>query len=156
VLASLAHAAMRWTPARCFAWRSSSAFFVASIAWGPGAACAAWNPRTRSSRISYLKARSFSRLARSTSRLVRSVSHLSKDSHFALSFSLARAASWALPSSSHCSVGAAGTGPPAGAGGGSGAVSMAAAGGGGGATLGAKGEEALTNKGWVKTRRHDK
>jgi hypothetical protein len=28
--------------------------------------------------------------------------------------------------------------------------------GGGGATLGAEGEEALTSKGWVKTRRHDK
>jgi hypothetical protein len=28
--------------------------------------------------------------------------------------------------------------------------------GGGGAALGAEGEEALTNKGWVKTRRHDK
>jgi hypothetical protein len=28
--------------------------------------------------------------------------------------------------------------------------------GGGGATLGAEGEEILTSKGWVKTRRHDK
>ena len=43
VLASPAHAAMRWTPARCSAWRSSRAFLVASIAWGPGAACAALN-----------------------------------------------------------------------------------------------------------------
>jgi hypothetical protein len=40
--------------------------------------------------------------------------------------------------------------------GGGGAVSAAAAGGGGGTTLGAEGEEALTSKGWVKTRRHDK
>jgi hypothetical protein len=38
VLASLAHAAMRWTPAQCSARRPSSVF---STAWGPGAACAA-------------------------------------------------------------------------------------------------------------------
>jgi hypothetical protein len=51
VLASPAHAAMRWTPAPCSAWRSSSVFFIASTAWRPGAAyavCAAWNWRTRS------------------------------------------------------------------------------------------------------------
>jgi hypothetical protein len=34
VLASLAHVAMRWTPTRCSAWRSSSVFFIASTAWG--------------------------------------------------------------------------------------------------------------------------
>ena len=54
VLASLAHAAMRWTPARCSAWRSSSVFFIASTAWGPSAAyaaCATWNWRTRSSSV---------------------------------------------------------------------------------------------------------
>jgi hypothetical protein len=32
VLASPAHAAMRWTPVRCSAWRSSRAFLVASTA----------------------------------------------------------------------------------------------------------------------------
>jgi hypothetical protein len=53
-------------------------------------------------------------------------------------------------------IGAAATGPTAGAWGPGGAVSAAAAGGGGGTTLGAEGEEALTSKGWVKTRRHDK
>jgi hypothetical protein len=53
-------------------------------------------------------------------------------------------------------VGAAAVGPPAGAWGPGGVVSAAAAGGGGGTTLGAEGEEALTGKGWVKTRRHDK
>jgi hypothetical protein len=31
VLALPAHLAMRWTPARCSAWRSSRAFLVASI-----------------------------------------------------------------------------------------------------------------------------
>jgi hypothetical protein len=86
VLASPAHSAMRWTPTRCSAWRSSRAFLVASIAWGPGAACAALNWRIYSSSflsfssalssfsasnsphrvsISSLKARSVSRLARS-------------------------------------------------------------------------------------------
>jgi hypothetical protein len=52
VLASPAHAAMRWTPARCSDWRSSSVFFIASTAWGADAACAtyvAWNWQTRSS-----------------------------------------------------------------------------------------------------------
>jgi hypothetical protein len=53
-------------------------------------------------------------------------------------------------------VGAAAAGPPAGAWEPGGAVSAAAIGGGGGATLGAEGEEALTSKGWVKIRRHDK
>jgi hypothetical protein len=53
-------------------------------------------------------------------------------------------------------IGAAAAGPPAGAWEPGGAVSAAAVRGGGGATLGAEGEEALTNKGWVKTRRHDK
>jgi hypothetical protein len=53
-------------------------------------------------------------------------------------------------------VGATAAGPPAGAWGPGGAVSVAAAGGGGGMALGAEGEEALTRKGWVKTRRHDK
>jgi hypothetical protein len=53
-------------------------------------------------------------------------------------------------------VGAAAAGPPAGAWEPGGAVSAAAARGGGGTTLGAEGEEALTNKGWVKTRPHDK
>jgi hypothetical protein len=36
VLASPAHEAIRWTLARCSAWRSSRAFLVALIAWGPG------------------------------------------------------------------------------------------------------------------------
>jgi hypothetical protein len=49
VLASLAHAVMRWTPARCSAWRSSSVFFIVSTAWGSGAAYATWNWRTCSS-----------------------------------------------------------------------------------------------------------
>jgi hypothetical protein len=40
-LASLAHAAIRWTPVRCSARRSSRVFFIASIAWGLGAAGAA-------------------------------------------------------------------------------------------------------------------
>jgi hypothetical protein len=53
-------------------------------------------------------------------------------------------------------VGTAAAGPPAGAWEPGGAVSTAVAGGGGGAALGAEGEEALTSKGWVKTRRHDK
>jgi hypothetical protein len=53
-------------------------------------------------------------------------------------------------------IGAAAAGPPAGAWEPGGAVSMAAAGGGGGATLRAEGEEALTSKGWVKTRRHNR
>jgi hypothetical protein len=53
-------------------------------------------------------------------------------------------------------VGAAIAGTPAGAWGLGGTVLVAAAGGGGGTTLGAEGEEALTSKGWVKTRRHDK
>jgi hypothetical protein len=53
-------------------------------------------------------------------------------------------------------VGTAAAGPPAGAWGPGGAVSAAATGGGGGTTLGVEGEEALTSKGWVKTRRHDK
>jgi hypothetical protein len=53
-------------------------------------------------------------------------------------------------------VGANAVGPPAGAWEPGGAVSMVAAGGGGGTTLGAEGEEALTSKGWVKTRQHDK
>src|SRR5688572_10554793 len=53
-------------------------------------------------------------------------------------------------------IGAAAAGPPAGAWGTGGTVSVAAAGGGGGTTLGVEGEEALTSKGWVKTRRHDK
>jgi hypothetical protein len=53
-------------------------------------------------------------------------------------------------------VGAAAAGPPAGAWGPGGAVSTAAAGCGGGATLGAEGEEALTSKVWVKTRRHNR
>jgi hypothetical protein len=52
--------------------------------------------------------------------------------------------------------GAAAARPPAGAWGPGGAVSAAAAGGEGGTTLGAKGEEALINKGWVKARRHGK
>jgi hypothetical protein len=43
VLSSLAHSAMRWTPARCSVWRSSRAFLVASTAWGPGVACTALN-----------------------------------------------------------------------------------------------------------------
>jgi hypothetical protein len=53
-------------------------------------------------------------------------------------------------------VGAAAAGPPAGAWEPGSAVSAIAAGGGGGTTLGAEEEEALTSKGWVKTRRHDK
>jgi hypothetical protein len=53
-------------------------------------------------------------------------------------------------------VGAAAAGPPVGAWGPGGAVSVGAAEGRGGTTLGAEGEEALTSKGWVKTRRHDK
>jgi hypothetical protein len=53
-------------------------------------------------------------------------------------------------------VGAAAAGPPVGAWGAGGTVLAVAAGEGGGAALGAEGEEALTNKGWVKTRRHDK
>jgi hypothetical protein len=53
-------------------------------------------------------------------------------------------------------VGAAASGPPAGAWGHGGSVSAAAAGGGGGTTLGGEGEEALTSKGWVKTYRHVK
>jgi hypothetical protein len=53
-------------------------------------------------------------------------------------------------------VGAAASGPPAGAWGAGGAVPTTAAGGGGGTTLGTKGEEALTGKGWVKTSRHVK
>jgi hypothetical protein len=47
-------------------------------------------------------------------------------------------------------------GLPAGAWEPGGAVAAEVAGGGGGAALGAKGEEALRSKGWVKTRRHDK
>jgi hypothetical protein len=56
-LASSAHAAIRWTPMRCSAWRSSSVFFIISTAWEPGAACAvwatcaAWNRRTSSSSV---------------------------------------------------------------------------------------------------------
>jgi hypothetical protein len=86
-------------------------------AWEPCAACAALNWRTYSSRsFSFFSASSscsasslprwvsiFSLKARSVSRLARSVSRLSKDSPFALSFSSARAASLALPSSSCCS-----------------------------------------------------
>jgi hypothetical protein len=53
-------------------------------------------------------------------------------------------------------VGAAAAGPPARAWEPGGAVSAAAAGGGGGAALGVEGEEALTSKGWVKTRRHNR
>jgi hypothetical protein len=53
-------------------------------------------------------------------------------------------------------VGAADAGPPVGVWGPGGVVSATAAGGGGGTTLGAEGEEALANNGWVKTRRHDK
>jgi hypothetical protein len=53
-------------------------------------------------------------------------------------------------------VGAAAAGPLAGAWEPGGAVSVAVVRGGGGAALGAEGEEALTSKGWVKTRRHDK
>jgi hypothetical protein len=53
-------------------------------------------------------------------------------------------------------VGAAAAGPPARAWGPGGAVSAAAARGGGDTALGVEGEEALTDKGWVKTRRHDK
>jgi hypothetical protein len=41
VLASPAQAAMRRTPARCLAQRSSSVFFIASTTWGPRAACVA-------------------------------------------------------------------------------------------------------------------
>jgi hypothetical protein len=37
-----------------------------------------------------------------------------------------------------------------------GCSSAVAAGGGGGTTLGVEGEEALTNKGWVKTRQHNR
>jgi hypothetical protein len=53
-------------------------------------------------------------------------------------------------------VGTATAGPPDGAWEPDGAVSAAAAGGGEGAALGVEGEEALTSKGWVKTRRYDK
>jgi hypothetical protein len=53
-------------------------------------------------------------------------------------------------------IGTAAAGPPTGAWEPGGAVSVAAAGGGGGTAIGAEGEEALTNKGWVKTHRHDK
>jgi hypothetical protein len=53
-------------------------------------------------------------------------------------------------------IGAAVAGPPAGTWEPGGAVSAAAAGGRGGVALGAEGEEALTSKGWVKTRRRDK
>jgi hypothetical protein len=114
VLASPAHSTMRWTPARCSAWRSSRAFLVASIAWGPSAACAALNWRICSSSfLSFSSASSScsasnsphrtsisSLKARSVSRLARSVSRLSKDSSFSLRFSSARATSLALPSSS--------------------------------------------------------
>jgi hypothetical protein len=53
-------------------------------------------------------------------------------------------------------VGAAIARPTAGAWGPDDAVSAVETGGGGGTTLGAEGEEALTNKGWVKTCRHVK
>jgi hypothetical protein len=53
-------------------------------------------------------------------------------------------------------VGAVAAGPLARAWEPGGAVSAVAAGGGGGTTLGVEGEEALTSKGWVKTRQHDK
>jgi hypothetical protein len=53
-------------------------------------------------------------------------------------------------------VGTAAAGPPARAWEPGGAVSVATTGGGGGTTLGAEGEEALTSKGWVKTRRHNR
>jgi hypothetical protein len=53
-------------------------------------------------------------------------------------------------------VGAVAVGPPTGAWEPGGAVSAAAAEGGGGTTLGAEGEEAMTSKGWVKTRQHGK
>jgi hypothetical protein len=53
-------------------------------------------------------------------------------------------------------VGAAAVGPLVGAWGPSGTISAAAARGEGGMTLGAEGEEALTSKGWIKTRQHDK
>jgi hypothetical protein len=53
-------------------------------------------------------------------------------------------------------VGAAAAGPIAGAWGPGGAVLVATTEGGGCTTLGAEGEEALTNSGWVKTHRRDK
>jgi hypothetical protein len=62
------------------------------------------------------------------------------------------------PSATAASLGvsAAAARPPAGTWGPGGAVTVAATGGGGGTTLGVEGEEALINKGWVKTHRHDK
>ena len=71
---------------------------------------------------------------------------------FMVAFGAVGTSSAAMP----IDVGAAVAGPLAGAWEPGGAVSTTAAGGGGGTTLGAEGEEALTSKGWVKTRRHDK
>jgi hypothetical protein len=60
------------------------------------------------------------------------------------------------PSAAAVPLGVGAAGPPAGTWEPGGAVSAAAAGGEGGTALGAEGEEALTSKGWVKTRLHDK
>jgi hypothetical protein len=102
VLASPAHLAMCWTPARCSGWRSSRAFLVVSTARGPSVAYAALNWRIGSSNfLSFSSASSSAsnspRRVSISSLKVRSVSCLSKDCSFALRFSSARAASLALP-----------------------------------------------------------
>jgi hypothetical protein len=89
---------------------------VASIAWGPGAACAASNWRIYSSSFLFFSSASSScstsnslhrtsissLKARSVSRLARSVARLSKDNSFSLRFSSVKVTSLALPSSSCC------------------------------------------------------
>jgi hypothetical protein len=116
VLASSAYSAMRWTLVQCSAWRSSRAFLVASIAWGPDATCATSNWQICSSNFLSFSSASSSCSAsnsprrvsisslkvRYVSRLARSISRLSKDSSFSLRFSSARVTSMALPSSSCC------------------------------------------------------